>query len=230
MFFFQEGFTYRNFLTNVVTIASGVGFPYFSIQFGGLGIEMQKHGIGHALYLKDDKTGWELSEKIRAFHFSLIARFMQKLQSIPEGGGTMLDNTVVVYLSDGAETHHSRCFEWPMVVLGNVRQKLNTAGRYIVLPDYGKPGHQTINTLYNSLLSIPSSAVVNTTVENLSVRTARRQRFLVQVTCDTPRESSSDWSSACSESRRSATRSASAASDGTRWCRRWQPGPVPRRE
>ena len=139
-------------LTNVVTIASGVGFPYFSIQFRGLGIEMQKHAIGHALYLKDDREGWKLSEKIRAFHFGLIARFMHKLQSIPEGDGTMLDNTVVVYLSDGAETHHSRCFEWPMVVLGNVSKKLNTTGRYIVLPDYGRPGHQTINTLYNTLL------------------------------------------------------------------------------
>ncbi len=144
-------------LTNVVTIASGVGFPYFSIQFRGLGIDMQKHSIGHALNLKDDRTGWELSEKIRAFHFQLIARFMQKLQTIPEGDGTMLDNTVVVYLSDGAETHHSRCFEWPFVVLGNLRGKLraggqDNSGQCLVLPDYGKPGHRTINTLYNSLL------------------------------------------------------------------------------
>jgi hypothetical protein len=139
-------------LTNVVTIASGVGFPYFSIQFRGLGIDMQKHGIGHAINVKGDRTGWELSEKIRAFHFQLIARFMKKLQSIPEGDGTMLDNTVVVYLSDGAETHHSRCFEWPFVVLGNARKKLRSGGQYVMLPDYGKPGHRTINTLYNALL------------------------------------------------------------------------------
>lgn len=139
-------------LTNVATIASGVGFPYFSIQFGGLGIDMPKHNIGHALYLKEDVTGWEHSQKIRAFHFQLIARFMQKLQSIPEGDGTMLDNTVVVYLSDGAETHHSRCFEWPFVVLGNARGKLKTSGQYVVLPDYGRPGHRSINTLYNALL------------------------------------------------------------------------------
>jgi hypothetical protein len=139
-------------LTNVATIASGVGFPYFSIQFQGLGIDMPKHNIGHALYLKDDVTGWELSQKIRAFHFQLIARFMQKLQSVPEGDGTMLDNTVIVYLSDGAETHHSRCFEWPFVVLGNARGKLKTNGQYVVLPDYGRPGHRTINTLYTALL------------------------------------------------------------------------------
>jgi MscS family membrane protein len=45
-----------------------------------------------------------------------------------------------------------------------------------------------IRTPDNSLISIPNNAVVNTTVENLSLRTMRRQRFLVQVTYDTPRE------------------------------------------
>ena len=45
-----------------------------------------------------------------------------------------------------------------------------------------------IRTLDNSLISIPNNAVVNTTVENLSLRTMRRQRFFVQLTYDTPRE------------------------------------------
>jgi MscS family membrane protein len=45
-----------------------------------------------------------------------------------------------------------------------------------------------IRTLDNSLISIPNNTVVNTTVENLSLRTMRRQRFLVQITYDTPRE------------------------------------------
>jgi hypothetical protein len=53
--------------------------------------------------------------------------------------------------------HHSRCFEWPFVVLGDARGKLKTHGRYIVLPDYGKPGHRTINTLYNTLLHASGS-------------------------------------------------------------------------
>jgi MscS family membrane protein len=45
-----------------------------------------------------------------------------------------------------------------------------------------------IRTPDNSLISIPNNAVVNATVENLSLRMMRRQRFLIQVTCDTPRE------------------------------------------
>jgi len=45
-----------------------------------------------------------------------------------------------------------------------------------------------IRTADNSLISIPNNAVVNATVENLSLRKMRRQRFLIQVTYDTPRE------------------------------------------
>src|SRR6202011_508688 len=45
-----------------------------------------------------------------------------------------------------------------------------------------------IRTPDNSLISIPNNSVVNATVENLSLRVMRRQRFFVQITYDTPRE------------------------------------------
>jgi MscS family membrane protein len=45
-----------------------------------------------------------------------------------------------------------------------------------------------IRTSDRSLVSIPSSTVVSTTVENLSLRATRRQRLVVQVTYNTPRE------------------------------------------
>jgi len=45
-----------------------------------------------------------------------------------------------------------------------------------------------IRTADNSLISIPNNSVVNATVENLSLRPMRRQRFFVQITYDTPRE------------------------------------------
>ena len=44
-----------------------------------------------------------------------------------------------------------------------------------------------IRTPDNSLLSIPNDSVINTTVENLTLRPKRRQRFTVGVTYDTPR-------------------------------------------
>jgi hypothetical protein len=137
-------------LTNVVTLASGVGDPYFSVKFGGLGIGVGKHTIGHG-GTYNGMTWDVMSATIRRFHFELIARLMKKLQAVPEGNGTMLDNTVVVYLSDAAEGHHSRCWEWPFVVVGNLGGKL-TCGRYIEYPYWRKAGHREIGNLYTTLL------------------------------------------------------------------------------
>lgn len=137
-------------LTNVATIASGVGDPYFSVKFTGLGIQFAKHGIGHGGSYNG--MTWEhMAILIRRFHFEQIARLMTKLQAVPEGDGTMLDNTVIVYLSDAAEGHHSRCWEWPFVVIGNAGGKLSS-GRFIDYPYWGKPGHREIGNLYTTLL------------------------------------------------------------------------------
>ncbi len=137
-------------LTHSVTIASGVGNPYFSVKFTGLGINFGKHGIGHGGSF-NGMTADEMSTKIRRFHFEQIARLIKKLQAVPEGNGTMWDNTLIVYLSDAAEGHHSRCWEWPMVLVGNLGGTLK-AGRYLELPGHGSKHHKHIGNLYTTLL------------------------------------------------------------------------------
>lgn len=138
-------------LTNVLTIASGCGDPYFSVKFTGLGIHFGKHAIGHGGSY-NGMTSQELSAKIRTFHFEQMASLAKKLQQVPEGDGTMLDNTVIVYLSDAAEGHHSRCWEWPFVVLGDLGGRLKTRGRFLCYPKYGEKGHRTVSNLYTTFL------------------------------------------------------------------------------
>jgi len=138
-------------LSNVVTLASGVGNQYFSVKFTGLGIEIGKHGIGHGGSFKDWQ--WhEMAVMIRQFHMKLLGRLMDRLAAVPEGDGTMLDNTLIVYLSDAAEGHHSRCWEWPYVVIGDLNGRLKTRGRYLEYPYHALDGHRTINNLYNTFL------------------------------------------------------------------------------
>ena len=137
-------------LTNSLTIASGVGNPYFSVKFTGLGIDIGKHSIGHGGSFKDWSAD-ELKVKIRKFHFQLIADLMKKLEAVPEGNGTMLDNTVIVYLSDAAEAHHSRCGQWPFVLIPGKNTGLK-GGHYIDFPHYMQEGHREIGNLYTTLL------------------------------------------------------------------------------
>jgi len=142
-------------LSNVVTISSAAGIRDFDICFTGLGLKKGKHHTGHG-GSQNGMTWDETYDMIRRFHFDLIARLAKKLESVPEGDGTMLDNTVIVYLSDGAEGHHSRCWEWPVVVLGNAGGKLN-AGRYVDYPGYGQLGHRTTANLYTTFLNLAGS-------------------------------------------------------------------------
>lgn len=143
-------------LTNVMTISSAAGVRDFDICFTGLGLKKGKHSIGHG-GSENGMTWYELSEIIRRFHFEQIAKMAKRLDAIPEGDGTMLDNTVIVYLSDGAEGHHSRCWEWPMVVLGNLGGKLKT-GRFVDYPAYGYKGHRTTANMYVTLLQLAGSS------------------------------------------------------------------------
>ena len=142
-------------LTNVVTISSAGGERDFDITFTGLGFKQSRHHAGHG-GSENGLTYLETYEVIRRYHFDLIAGLCKKLESVKEGDGTMLDNTVIVYLSDAAEAHHSRCWEWPMVVIGDMGGKLK-AGRYIDYPGYGQPRHRTIANMYVTLLHLAGS-------------------------------------------------------------------------
>ena len=138
-------------LTNVLTLASGCGDPYFSVRWTGLGIPLDKHSIGHGKGL-DEKTAEQLTTIIRRFHMEQIARLAAKLQAVPEGSGTMLDHTCIIYLSDSAESHHSRCFDWPMLVLGDLGGRLKTRGRFLCFPKYAAKGHRTTANFFLTLL------------------------------------------------------------------------------
>ncbi|WP_439629379.1 DUF1552 domain-containing protein [Gemmata sp.] len=138
-------------LTNVLVIAAGCGNPYFEVTYKGLGIGVNMHTIGHGQGEKD-KSAVALTGIIRRFQLGLVARLADRLKAIPEGTGTMLDNTAIVILSDAGDGHHAANWEYPMMILGDLGGRLKTRGRYIEFPHYGRAGHRTIASLYCTLL------------------------------------------------------------------------------
>jgi hypothetical protein len=65
----------------------------------------------------------------------------------------MLDTTVIVYVSDNGEQHHSTGTEFPVLLLGGSGIGLRTGGRTIVYPglDTGGSGHRQLSNLWNTL-------------------------------------------------------------------------------
>ncbi len=143
-------------LTNVVTLSSGSGLGFSAVSPDGAEVGLQagpigSHGIGHGGSFLG-QTSTELHNRIRRRHVELLAAFLTKLESIPEGDGTLLDNTLVVYLSDSAEGHHPGCQEWPVVLIGDLGGRLKTKDRYLRYPWYGNAGHRTMANFYLTLL------------------------------------------------------------------------------
>lgn len=147
-------------LTQVVSIRA----DHLGMRLTGLGLGTKTvHHIGHMIEGKDGDTSgggqdfangmgeFATRQLIMDYHMKLVAKMAGQLESVPEGDGTMLDNTLIVYLSDHGEKHHSNCYEWPMIALGNVGGAFKS-GNYVHVPGWGEPGHRTIAQLYRAIL------------------------------------------------------------------------------
>jgi hypothetical protein len=133
-------------LTNCVTIR----LDNLSTVYSELGLVKHNHGIGHN---ESSRSQEECRNIIRQHHSTLLAGMAGKLRAVPEGDGSMLDNTMIVFFSDSANKHHGDCLEWPYVVIGGCGGKLNIPGRYIRYPKYGEAGCRTIGNWWTTLLN-----------------------------------------------------------------------------
>lgn len=143
-------------LTNVTTVSAGagpdrIGLSCMASEVGKGRGYIGSHGIGHGGSAAGMSSG-ECHALIRRKCLEKLAGFIRRLESVPEGDGTMMDNTLVVYMSDSAEGHHPLCKEWPFVIIGDLGGRLRLGNRYLRYPDYGQSGHRTIANLYTSLL------------------------------------------------------------------------------
>lgn len=150
-------------LTNVVTFDADDLDGHYS----GLGLgEKSLHGIGHLAddfkvgrdsNFADGTDGVGARNIVRKFQIDLIAGLAQKLKAVPEGNGTMLDNTLIVLLSDSGQQHHANYQNFPMVLVGNVGRRFKT-GRFLNYPSYGHDENRTLGSFYLSLLAAAGHA------------------------------------------------------------------------
>jgi hypothetical protein len=137
-------------LTNSITFNLDTLQTEYTGLFKGQTIHL--HDVGHG---KDSEGVPEMTvrNKLRTHHMSLVNSIVEGLKSMPEGNGTMFDNTIVMYLPENGEKHHSNGSHVPYLVLSGKNVKLDIAGRFIQLPAYNQPGHKTIGNWYTTILN-----------------------------------------------------------------------------
>ena len=126
-------------ITNTLTIASGRGEIFGSWK--GLGVEKQGHNLGHM-----EQTDNPIWIAIRQYNSRMLVKLMESLESVPEGSGTMMDNTLIVYTSNNADKQHTNGANWPVMLLGSLDGAFKT-GCFTQLN-----GKRPINALYATLL------------------------------------------------------------------------------
>jgi hypothetical protein len=101
-------------LTRITTYQIGSYGPSRARKFPGvLGLKPDWHGLAHGA---GKKGGPEAIGKFDQFLTENLARFLTRLKETPEGDGSLLDRTLVLYGSSNSRTHQNR--NYPLLLAG----------------------------------------------------------------------------------------------------------------
>jgi Protein of unknown function (DUF1552) len=153
---------FKGQLANVAVLQSGTGGDFSSLVYpnaplgGPLGDDLTST-MRHPMHHMSATTPAALQtiHDMTKFQFTAVAAAAADLMKTPDpaGSGSMLDNTVIVFIADNGEQHHSTASEFPVVLIGGSNTGLKTGGRTIVYPgvDTGGSGHRQVSNLWNTL-------------------------------------------------------------------------------
>lgn len=130
-------------LTRVITLM--IGREGGNRTYRSIGVPDAHHGLSHHF---NDPGKIERLQKIDQHHIEMLGYFLKKLQSAPDAGGTLLDNSMVVYgssLSDGNKHEH---VDLPTLIAGHGTGRIG-GGRHVVYPK-GTP----MTNLFMSMLDV----------------------------------------------------------------------------
>jgi hypothetical protein len=93
------------------------------VIFRELGVSQHQHSIHH-------EGNTAAITKILAFHSTVIGNIFATLKKFPEGNGTMADNTLIAWVSEGGSHHHG-FYDVSAITVGTAGHALRAGGSYI---------------------------------------------------------------------------------------------------
>ena len=120
---------WRADITRVTTFMKGVEAS--SIGYPQIGVPESHHIVSHHGNVPDTIAKYG---KINAYHLSLFGDFVEKLRATPDGDGSLLDHSLVMYgsgMGNGDKHDQARI---PIMLAGSAAGRLK-GGRHIANPD-----------------------------------------------------------------------------------------------
>jgi hypothetical protein len=124
-----------------------------------IGVPEQHHPVSHH---RNDPVLIEKKTRIDAYHISLLGYLAEKMRATPDGEGSLLDQSLLIYGGGMGDGNLHRHYDLPCVLLGKLGGTIRT-GQHLVYPS-GTP-------MTNLLLTVLDK--VGVPIESLGDSTGR---------------------------------------------------------
>jgi hypothetical protein len=121
---------YQSDLTRVITFM--YGREQTSRPYPQVGIPEPHHQLTHH---QNDPIKMEKCTVIQRYHLKLFAQYLEKLQSTPDGDGSLLDHLILLYGAGISNSDRHTHGPLPTLLLGGGAGTLK-GGRHLVYPDH----------------------------------------------------------------------------------------------
>jgi len=121
---------YQSNITRVVTFM--VSREVSNRTYPQVGVADGHHAISHHQNRADKM---EKNVRIQTFNVAMFGEFLDKLKNMPDGDGSILDNTVLLYGSNMSNSNAHDHFPLPNLVVGGAAGRMK-GGRHLRYPDH----------------------------------------------------------------------------------------------
>ena len=102
-----------------------------NLTYNQVGVPDGHHAVSHHQN-RDERLARNV--RIQTYHATLVARFLEKLRATPDGDGSLLDNSIILFGSNMSNSNAHDHFPLPNVVVGGGRGRL-AGGQHLRYPD-----------------------------------------------------------------------------------------------
>ncbi len=103
-----------------------------NMTYNHIGVSDAFHPLSHH---QNNQSKMDKLVKIQTYHTSVLAKFVEKLAKMPDGDGSVLDHTILLYGSNMSNSNAHNEFPLPAAVIGGGNGKLK-GNQHVVAPDH----------------------------------------------------------------------------------------------
>jgi hypothetical protein len=103
-----------------------------TMTYNHIGVSDAFHPLSHH---QNDRNKMDRLVKIQTYHTSVLAKFLTKLTTMPDGDGSVFDHSIFLYGSNMSNSNAHNEFPLPNAIIGGAAGKIK-GNQHIVAPDH----------------------------------------------------------------------------------------------